>query len=101
MEGSTFYLAGALAYTISVNAYVIDTYGQYLASGLAAVSTIRCIAGFTFPIFAPYMYSSLGYGWAGSILGFIGLGIGLPATVLLGLYGKFLRTKSPYVSKAN
>ncbi|CAI7649436.1 unnamed protein product [Penicillium palitans] len=99
--GTAIFVAGALACTISINAYVIDTYGQYSASGLAAVSTIRCIPGFTFPMFAPYMYSSLGYGWAGSILGFIGLGIGLPATILLGLYGKFLRSRSPYASKSH
>lgn len=53
--GTSIFVAGALACTISVNAYVIDTYGRYSASALAAVSTIRCIAGFTFPMFAPYM----------------------------------------------
>lgn len=53
--GTSIFVAGALACTISVNAYVIDTYGRYSASGLAAVSTIRCVAGFTFPMFAPYM----------------------------------------------
>ncbi|KAJ5266746.1 polyamine transporter 3 [Penicillium angulare] len=99
--GTSIFVAGALACTISVNAYVIDTYGRYAASGLAAVSTIRCLAGFTFPMFAPYMYSSLGYGWSGSLLGFIGLGIGLPAAIMLGLYGKSLRSKSPYASKTH
>lgn len=53
--GTAIFVAGALACTISINAYVIDTYGQYSASGLAAVSTIICIPGFTFPMFAPYM----------------------------------------------
>ncbi|PYI33265.1 polyamine transporter 3 [Aspergillus indologenus CBS 114.80] len=99
--GTSIFVAGALACTISVNAYVIDTYGRYAASGLAAVSTIRCIAGFTFPMFAPYMYSTLGYGWSGSLLGFIGLGIGLPAAMLLGLYGQYLRDRSPYATKAH
>ncbi|KAJ5716505.1 MFS general substrate transporter [Penicillium malachiteum] len=99
--GTSIFIAGALACTISLNAYVIDTYGRYSASGLAAVSTMRCIAGFTFPMFAPYMYSSLGYGWAGSTLGFIALVIGLPAAVLLGVYGKFLRSKSPYASNTS
>ncbi|KAI0910976.1 polyamine transporter 3 [Ustulina deusta] len=97
--GAAIFVAGALTCTISINAYVIDTYGRYAASGLAAVSTIRCLAGYTFPIFAPYLYSRLGYGWACSILGFISLGIGLPAAVLLRKYGKLLREKSPYASK--
>lgn len=53
--GCSIFVGGALACTISVNAYVVDTYGRYSASALAAVSTIRCLAGFTFPLFAPYM----------------------------------------------
>ncbi|KAJ6007549.1 MFS general substrate transporter [Penicillium herquei] len=82
--GTSIFIAGALARKISLNAYIINTYGRYSASGLAAVSTMR--------------HSSLGYGWAGSTLGLIAIIIGLPAAVLLGMYGKFLRSKSPYAS---
>ena len=53
--GCAMFVCGALACTISVNAYVVDTYGRYSASALAAVSTIRCLFGFTFPLFAPYL----------------------------------------------
>ncbi|OTB07442.1 hypothetical protein M426DRAFT_71792 [Hypoxylon sp. CI-4A] len=101
--GTSIFVAGALACTISVNICVIDTCGGYSASGLAAVSIIQCLAGFTFPYVPKLMvnrYSRLGYGWAGSIIGFIALGIELPAVILLGKYGKFLRSRSPYASKA-
>lgn len=54
--GIAIFVAGALVCTISVNAYIIDTYGQYSASALAAVSAVRCLAGFTFPLFAPYLW---------------------------------------------
>ncbi|KAJ5702582.1 hypothetical protein N7488_010130 [Penicillium malachiteum] len=53
--GTSIFIAGALACTISLNAYVIDTYGSYSANALAAVCTMRCIAGFTFSMFAPYL----------------------------------------------
>ncbi|MCJ1319517.1 hypothetical protein MMC15_004853 [Xylographa vitiligo] len=42
--------------------YIIDSYRRYASSGLAAVVVLRSIAGFVFPMFAPYMYSTLDYG---------------------------------------
>ncbi|RJE19725.1 Major Facilitator Superfamily [Aspergillus sclerotialis] len=96
--GCSIFVGGALVCTISVNAYIVDTYGHYSASALAAVSTLRCVAGFTFPIFAPYLYQRLEYGWAGSLLGFIALGVGLPAILMLAKYGKALRERSPYAA---
>ena len=46
----------------SMQAYVIDSFTLYSASALAAVSCFRSLAGFGFPLFAPAMYNSLGYG---------------------------------------
>ncbi|KAL1311463.1 hypothetical protein AAFC00_004407 [Neodothiora populina] len=94
--GIAIFVAGALACTISVNAYIIDTYGRYSASALAAVSAVRCIAGSTFPMFAPYLHSTLHYGWSGSLLGILALVLGLPAALLLGKFGRVLRQHSPY-----
>lgn len=54
--GCALFVAGATVCTSSVNAYIVDTYGQYSASAIAAVSILRCLAGFTFPLFAPYMF---------------------------------------------
>jgi MFS family permease len=53
--GCSLFVAGATVCTSSVNAYIVDTYGQYSASAIAAISVLRCVAGFTFPLFAPYM----------------------------------------------
>ncbi|GJC81560.1 efflux pump vrtL [Colletotrichum liriopes] len=91
--GCALFVAGATVCTSSVNAYIVDTYGQYSASAIAAISILRCLAGFTFPMFAPYI---LGYGWAGTVLGLIALGIGLPAVGLLWQFGSYLRQKSSY-----
>ena len=57
--GCGLFVAGATICTSSVNAYIVDTYGQYSASAIAAISILRCLAGFTFPMFAPYMLVSL------------------------------------------
>ena len=50
-----YFMAGATMCTSSVNAYIVDTYGQYSASAIAAILILRCIAGFAFLLFAPYM----------------------------------------------
>jgi len=53
--GCSLFVAGATVCTSSVNAYIVDTYGQFSASAIAAISILRCLAGFTFPLFAPYL----------------------------------------------
>ncbi|KAA8643736.1 uncharacterized protein ATNIH1004_010510 [Aspergillus tanneri] len=94
--GAAIFMGAAMTCAIAVNTYMIDTYGKYAASALAAISILRQIFGCVFPVFAPYIYSDLGYGWGSSILGFIALGIGLPTVVLLWRFGKALRKRSPY-----
>ena len=51
--GASLFAAAAYVCTLSNNTYIIDTYGRYSASGLAAISTLRCLFGFGFPVFAP------------------------------------------------
>lgn len=81
-----------------IQSYMIDTYMRYAASAQAAVTFLRSIAGFAFPIFAPYMYNALSYGWGNSVLAFIALGIGIPAPVFLWIYGESLRKRSTYAA---
>ncbi|EQK99863.1 polyamine transporter 3 [Ophiocordyceps sinensis CO18] len=98
--GSALCMAGAATCAICVNIYIVDAYGQYAASALAAVAVPRSLASFAFPLFAPYAYQRLGYGWTGSVLGFCALGIGIPAAVLLWVFGEKLRRRSPYAAMA-
>ena len=44
------------------------------------------------------MYQALGLGWGNSMLGFIAVGLGIPAPLLLWKYGETLRAKSPYAA---
>ncbi len=81
-----------------IQAYLVDSYTMYAASAIGAVTVLRSSTGFGFPLFAPYMYSALDYGWGNSLLGFIAVGIGLPAPVQLWMFGKKLRERSPFAA---
>ncbi|KAL4883964.1 major facilitator superfamily domain-containing protein [Aspergillus karnatakaensis] len=78
--------------------YMIDAYTRFAASALAASACMRSLCGFAFPLFAPYMYDALHFGWGNSLLGFIALGLGIPAPIFLWKYGAVLRKKSPYAA---
>jgi hypothetical protein len=86
-----------------IQTYIVDTFTLHAASGtfysplsslpssisdlanrlpaLAAVSFLRSCAGFGFPLFAPAMYKTLGYGKGDTILAVLAIIIGCPAYV--------------------
>ena len=78
--------------------YIIDSYQRYAASGLAAAVVLRSVAGFAFPIFAPYMYDKLHYGWGNTVLALAGVCFGIPAPIALWYFGERIRKASPYAS---
>jgi multidrug resistance protein len=82
---------GIILNTQAMQAYVIEAFRKYVASASAASQFLRSIAGFAFPIFAPVMYSKLGYGWGNSILALAFIVLGWPAPFLLWRYGAKLR----------
>jgi multidrug resistance protein len=92
--GAAIFAMGTLASFQSATTYCVDAYATHAASALAAVSVLRSLAGFGFPLFAPAMYNALGYGWGNSILGFAGVAIGIPTPILLYMYGEKLRKMS-------
>lgn len=77
-----------------LQAYVIDSYPDHTSSASAASQFFRSMTAFGFPLFAPAMYSSLGYGWGNSVLGFVSISIAMPAPFLLWVYGPRLRAKA-------
>ena len=92
-------LAGAtICGYYSIQNYVIDCYTKYAASAVAAMTTLRSLAGFGFPLFAPAMYGALGYGWGNSLLAFVAIVIGAPAPWFLWTYGARLRANSQYAA---
>ncbi|OSD03245.1 MFS polyamine transporter [Trametes coccinea BRFM310] len=91
--------AGMVVTFQGMQTYVIDAFTVYAASALAAVSFFRSIAGFGFPLFAPAMFSALGYGKGDTILAACAAGIGCPATYIFWRYGKKIRGLSSYARK--
>ncbi|KAI5825467.1 MFS general substrate transporter [Schizophyllum commune Tattone D] len=82
-----------------IQTYVIDAFTLHAASGLAAVSFLRSLAGFGFPLFAPSMYAALGVGWGDTLLAFVAIIVGCPAPWIFWYYGKKIRAKSRYAHK--
>ncbi|KAI5297615.1 RING-box protein 1, partial [Ascosphaera pollenicola] len=85
--GAFLVAAGVIPGFQGTQTYIIDAYTRYAASGVAAMAFLRSLAGFGFPLFSPYMYDALHYGWGNSLLGFVALGLGCPAPFLLWMYG--------------
>ncbi|KAK5945209.1 hypothetical protein PMZ80_002413 [Knufia obscura] len=94
--GCVIFAMGLIVCFNCAQAYVVDTYTTYSASATGAAAFVRTMAGFSFPLFAPKMYGSLGVGWGNSVLGFVALTFGLGAPVLLWRWGGWLRGRSTY-----
>ncbi|RPD55901.1 MFS polyamine transporter [Lentinus tigrinus ALCF2SS1-6] len=92
--GFFFVGAGMVLTFQGMQIYVIDAFSIYAASALAAVSFLRSIAGFGFPLFAPAMYNALGYGVGNTILAAVAFVIGVPAVLGFYKYGKKIRSMS-------
>lgn len=88
--GTAIFVWGSFMLAQGMMAYLLDEF-EHAASANAAARMLSNILGFVFPIFAPSMYASLGYGWANSVLGFIFVAVGLPIPILLWVYGPRLR----------
>jgi MFS family permease len=96
--GAGIFAAGIMVGFNAIITYILDAYPTYAASAIAAASLLRSLAGFIFPLFAPIMYSALGYGWGTSVLGFFAIAIGWPAPALFWYYGAAIRGRSTYAS---
>lgn len=96
--GIFMFSMGCIAGMQCIQTYIVDTYTRYAASALAASVLLRSLAGFSFPLFAPYLFERLEYGWGNSVLAFVSIGIGIPAPLLLWRFGPSLRKVSPFAA---
>jgi len=96
--GAFLFSTGTIITFQCVQSYVVDGYTRYAASAIAAVTFLRSLAGFGFPLFAPAMYDKLGLGWGNSLLGFLAIGFGVPAPMIMWLFGEKLRGMSRYAT---
>ncbi|KAJ5678909.1 hypothetical protein N7462_007153, partial [Penicillium macrosclerotiorum] len=77
-----------------LQAYVMEAFPEHTGSAGAASQFLRSMTAFLFPLFAPHMYRVLGYGWGNSTIAFIGLFVGLPAPLVIWVYGEKLRARA-------
>ena len=96
--GVTIFSVGTIISYQCITNYLVDAYPRYAASATGAVAVLRGLTGFGFPLFAPYMYDRLGYGWGNSTLGFVAIILGIPAPFLFWIFGQDLRAASPYAA---
>jgi len=85
---------GSMGVFMPIQTYLVDTYPQYAASGMAALSCVRMLFGALLPLAGPSMYRSLGLGWGNSLLGFIGVAM-IPVPALVFKYGGRVRKRWP------
>ncbi|KAK4663778.1 uncharacterized protein QC763_502920 [Podospora pseudopauciseta] len=80
--------------------YIMNSYGSlHGASALSANSLLRYAFGGAFPLFTVQLFSSLGTGWASSLLGFISVVL-VPVPWVLYKYGNRIRAHSQYITAA-
>ena len=91
--GLFFFAVGIQFSTQCQNAYVIDVYGPsgWSASAMAGIWGFKSIAGFSFPLFGPSVYSGLGWGWGNSVLATVLMAVGVPVALTLQFHGDVCR----------
>ncbi|KAE8443808.1 hypothetical protein EG329_001315 [Mollisiaceae sp. DMI_Dod_QoI] len=85
---------GMMGIFIPIQTYTIDSFPQFAASGVAALTVSRSLFGAFLPLAGPSMYSKLGLGWGNSVLGFIAIGL-IPAPLLIYKFGGRIRKNHP------
>ncbi|MCJ1332201.1 hypothetical protein MMC10_008893 [Thelotrema lepadinum] len=96
--GAVLFSMGSIIGFQCIQTYLVDSYTRYAASAVGAAAVLRSLFGFGFPLFAPYMYAALGYGWGNSLLGFLAIGLGVPAPVVLWYFGEKMRGRSRFAA---
>lgn len=85
---------GLIGIFLPIQTYIIDSFPEYAASALAALTTSRSLFGALLPLAAPSMYARLGLGWGNSLLGFIGVAM-IPVPLLIYRFGGHIRKNYP------
>lgn len=85
---------GMMGIFVPIQAYVIDSFPAFAASGMAALTVSRSLFGAFLPLAGPTMYANLGLGWGNSVLGFVAIAL-IPAPLLIFKFGGRIRKNHP------
>jgi multidrug resistance protein len=94
--GSLVFAMGVYICSGCVSVYTIDAYAQYAASAISTNLVLRSLTAAFFPLFAPYMFDSLGFGWGSIVLGGAFAILGFGVVYVLWFHGARIRAKSTY-----
>ncbi|KAF2681795.1 MFS general substrate transporter [Lentithecium fluviatile CBS 122367] len=94
--GCMIFTAGCYVCSSPVSVYVIDAYTKYGASAISTNLALRSIFSALFPLFAPYMFQAVGFGWGATILAGGFSIIGFVTMLVLWFFGARIRQKSNY-----
>ncbi|KAJ5581275.1 hypothetical protein N7450_007576 [Penicillium hetheringtonii] len=90
---------GIYSIYMAVVNYLTDAYEKYAASALSAASLGRNTFGAFLPLASFQLFDTLGFGWAGSLLGFVGVALSVVPVVLV-LKGPDIRRRSPFMRES-
>ncbi|QKX55383.1 uncharacterized protein TRUGW13939_02475 [Talaromyces rugulosus] len=89
--GAAVFSAGMLITYVCVTTYLVDSFDQYAASALAAMTLVRSIMGCIFSLIGFRLYESLGYRWGTLMLALLCV-LAMPLPALFYFIGpRFLR----------
>lgn len=97
MQGIAIFGCGYIVGGTAAQAYIVEAFLDHTASAGAATQLLRNVFAFAFPIWAPTLYSKLGYGWGDTVMAAIGVCFGIPGPFILWKYGEKLRAKGKEV----
>ncbi|KAK7989773.1 cellular nucleic acid-binding protein [Apiospora arundinis] len=86
---------GFVTLFLGITSYLIDCYGKYAASALAANAILRSLFGAVFPLFSYEMYTKMGVAWATSVLGFVAVAMA-PLPYIFYRFGPHIRGRSTF-----
>lgn len=90
---------GIYSIYMAVVNYLADSYEKYASSALSAAALGRNTFGAFLPLASYPMFNNLGFGWAGSLVGFIAAALSIVPVVLV-LKGPEIRRRSPFMREA-
>ncbi|PSR81480.1 major facilitator superfamily domain-containing protein [Coniella lustricola] len=92
ITGSALIGAGNVLFMSTVTGYLIDCFGAYAASAIAANTVLRSLGGTLLPLIGADLFAAIGWGWGNSVLALVAVLL-TPAMLYLYLRGESLRAK--------
>ncbi|KAJ5164906.1 Major facilitator superfamily domain general substrate transporter [Penicillium coprophilum] len=91
--------AGSVIVVTGISDYVVDAYSKYAGSCMGIIATGENTLAAFLPLATMSMYSHLGLEWASTVLAFIALVLSF-APILVLIWGKDIRARSPFMKEA-